>query len=38
MLLGSPATLIIILCTTNGEREEKVSPSFSEWNIKNLGT
>ena len=37
MLFGSPAMLIIGLCTTNGEREEKVSP-FSEWVIKNLGT
>ena len=35
---GSPAMLIIVLCTTNGEREEIVSPSFSEWIIKNLGT
>ena len=38
MLFGSPAMLIIVLCTTNGEREEIVSPSFSEWIIKNLGT
>ena len=38
MLFGSPAILIIVLCTTNGEREEIVSPSFSEWIIKNLGT
>ena len=38
MLFGSPAILIIVLCTTNGEREEIVSPSFSEWIIKNLGS
>ena len=38
MLFGSPAILIIVLCTTNGEREEIVSPSFSDWIIKNLGT
>ena len=38
VLFGSPAILIIVLCTTNGEREEIVSPSFSEWIIKNLGT
>ena len=38
MLFGSPAMLIIVLCTTNIEREEIVSPSFSEWIIKNLGT
>ena len=38
MLLGSPAMLSIVLCTTNGEREEKVSSSSSEWIIKNLGT
>ena len=38
MLFGSPAMLIMVLCTTNGEREERVSPSFSEWIIKNLGT
>ena len=30
MLFGSPAILIIVLCTTNVEREEIVSPSFSE--------
>ena len=36
MLFGSPAMLSIVLCTTNGEREEIVSP-FSEWIIKNLG-
>ena len=28
MLFGSPAMLIMVLCTTNGEREEIVSPSF----------
>ena len=28
MLFGSPAMLIIVLCTANGEREEKVSPFF----------
>ena len=38
MLFGSPAMLNMVLCTTNGEREEIVSPSFSEWIIKNLGT
>ena len=38
MLFGSHAMLIIVLCTTNGEREEIVSHSFSEWIIKNLGT
>ena len=38
MLFGSPAMLSIVLCTTNGEREDMVSPSFSEWVIKNLGT
>ena len=38
MHFGSPAILIIVLCTTNGEREEIVSPSFSEWIIKNLGS
>ena len=38
MLFGSPAMLIMVLCTSNGEREEIVSPSFSEWIIKNLGT
>ena len=38
MLFGSPAILIIVLCTANGEREEIVSPCFSEWIIKNLGT
>ena len=37
MLFGSSAILIIVLCTTNGEREEIVSP-FSEWIIKHLGT
>ena len=37
MLFGSPAMLIIVLCTTNGEREEMVSPSFSEWITKFLG-
>ena len=26
MLFGSPAMLIIVLCTSNGEREEIVSP------------
>ena len=35
MLFGSPAMLIIVLCTTNGEREEIVSPSFPEWIIKD---
>ena len=35
MLLVSPAMLIIVLCTTNGEREEIVFPSFSEWIIKS---
>ena len=34
MLFGYPAILIIVLCTTNGEGEEIVSPSFSEWVIK----
>ena len=38
MLFGSPAMLIIVLCTTDGEREEIVSPSFSEWIIENLCT
>ena len=38
MLFGYPAILIIVLCTTNGEREEIVSPSFSKWIIKHLGT
>ena len=38
MLFGSPAMLIIVLCTTNGEREEIVSSSISEWIIKDLGT
>ena len=33
MLFDSPAMLIIVLCTTNGEKEEIVSP-FSEWIIK----
>ena len=37
MLFGSPAMLIMVLCTTNGEREGIVSP-LSEWIIKNLGT
>ena len=26
----------MVLCTTNGEREEIVSPSFSEWIIKKV--
>ena len=30
--------LIIVLCTRNGEIEEILSSSFSEWIIKNLGT
>ena len=38
MRFGSPAILIIVICTTNREREEIVSPSFSEWIIENLGT
>ena len=38
MLFGSLAILSIVLYTTNGKREEIVSPSFSEWIIKNLGT
>ena len=38
MLFGSPAMLIIVLCITDGEREEIVSPSFSEWIIENLCT
>ena len=38
MLFGSPAMLIIVFCTTNGEREEIVSSSISEWIIKDLGT
>ena len=38
MLFGSPAMLIMVLYTTNGGREEIVSPSFSELIIKNLGT
>ena len=38
MLLGSPVKLIIVLCTRNGEREEILSSSFSEWIIRNLGT
>ena len=38
MLFGSPAMPFIVLCTTNGEREEIVPPSFSEWTVKNLGT
>ena len=37
MLFGSPAMLSIVLFTTNGEREEIVSPFF-ECIIKNLGT
>ena len=28
MLFGSPAMLIIVLCTTNGEREEIFSPFY----------
>ena len=38
MPFGSPAMLIMVLCTTKGEREEIVFSSFSEWIIKNLGT
>ena len=38
MNFGSPAMLSIVLCTTNGEREEVVSPSFSEWILKNQGS
>ena len=33
MLFGSPAIIIMVLCTTHGEREEIVSPSFSEWSL-----
>ena len=35
MLFGSPAMLIIVLCSTNEEREEIVSPSFSSFPTAN---